>query len=343
MKKGNKKVILGLSGGIDSSVAAALLKGAGFDVVGIFMRLYDSPNFKQSEKRAKKIASILDIDFLSLDLRKEFDKKIIQPFIKEHKQGRTPNPCIICNKEIKFNVLFKKMKELKADFIATGHYARIRNKRLLRAKDKSKDQSYFLWQLNSKLLNKTLFPLGGYTKKEILELSKDFNLPLEEISDSQEICFVQSNLINFLKDYLKQNSGKILDSNNNVIGEHKGLWSYTIGQRKGIGFSGGPYYVVKKDINKNTLIVSKNEKELYKKELIAKDVNWVMKNKPKFPLKVKAMIRYRSNLCSAVVNMYKGNKIKVVFVKSQRAITSGQSIVFYNGQELLGGGIIDNY
>lgn len=341
MKTGNKKVVLGMSGGIDSSVAAALLKGAGFDVVGIFMNLYDSPNFKQSEKRAKKIAAMLDIDFLSIDLRKEFDKKIIQPFAKEHQQGRTPNPCVACNKEIKFGVLFKKMKELKADFIATGHYVRIKNQRLLRAKDKSKDQSYFLWQLTPKLLGKTLFPLAGYTKKETSKLAKDFNLPLENISDSQEICFVQSNLINFLKDYLKQNPGKILDSNNNIIGEHRGLWAYTIGQRKGIGFSGGPYYVVKKDINKNTLIVSKNEKELYRKELIAKDVNWIMKDKPKFPLKIKAMIRYRSNLCSAVVDRYKGNKVKVIFLKPQRAITAGQSIVFYDGQELLGGGVID--
>ena len=341
MRKGNKKVVLGMSGGIDSSVAAALLKGAGFDVVGIFMNLYDSPNFKQSEKRAKKIAAMLDIDFLSIDLRKEFDKKIIQPFAKEHQQGRTPNPCVACNKEIKFGVLFKKMKELKADFIATGHYVRIKNQRLLRAKDKSKDQSYFLWQLTPKLLSKTLFPLAGYTKKETSKLAKDFNLPLENISDSQEICFVQSNLINFLKDYLKQNPGKILDSNNNIIGEHRGLWAYTIGQRKGIGFSGGPYYVVKKDINKNTLIVSKNEKELYGKELIVKDVNWIMKDKPKFPLKTKAMIRYRSNLCSAVVDRYKGNKVKVIFLKPQRAITAGQSIVFYDGQELLGGGVID--
>jgi tRNA-uridine 2-sulfurtransferase len=336
----NKKVIIGLSGGRDSAVAAALLKKADFKVVGIFMRLGNTSVFKQGEKRARQIASFLKIDYKCLDLRKEFEQEIIKPFIEEHKQGKTPNPCVVCNKEIKFDVLFKKMKEFQADFMATGHYARIKNQKLLKAKDSHKDQSYFLWQLTPKLLSKTLFPLAGYTKTEVSRLAKDFNLPLGDVSDSQEICFIESSLANFFRIHLKPKAGKILDSKGKVIGEHKGLWQYTLGQRKGIGFSGGPYYVVNKDIKKNALIVSKNERELYQKELIAKDVNWIVGDELKFPLKAKARIRYHGNLCSAVIDRYKGDKVKIVFAKPQRAVTPGQSVVFYDKQELLGGGTI---
>jgi len=348
MKKKNKKAIVAISGGIDSSVSAALLKRAGFDVIGLFMKLWS--NFDQ--RQARRVAKRLGISFYVLDLQKEFKKKIVDYFLAEYRTGRTPNPCVVCNKEIKFGLLFKKILSLNADYIATGHYARLRreipnskhqipNCRLLKGKDKNKDQSYFLWKLNQKILKKTLFPNGDYTKAEIRKLAKKFNLPILNIPESQEICFIQTTTADFLKKYLKSKPGNIINTNGAIIGKHQGLWFYTIGQRKGIsvlakasadkGFL--PYYVLDKDTKKNTLIVTKNEKDLYKKELIIKDVNWI--SKVRLPSKVMAKIRYRHKLASAVVN-----KNKVVFLKAQRAITPGQSIVFYKGQELLGGGII---
>ena len=341
MKEKNKKVIIAMSGGIDSSVSAALLKRAGFDVIGVFMKFWaDGPKSVinrcctlESEKRARLVAQKLDIPFYVFNFKKEFKKKVVDYFLAGYRAGRTPNPCVACNKEIKFGLLFKKILSLNADYIATGHYARLRRGRLLRGKDKNKDQSYFLWKLNQKILKHTLFPVGDYTKTEVRKLAKKFNLPVLNIPESQEVCFIQTTTADFLKKYLKLKPGKIINAKGAMIGKHQGLWFYTIGQRKGIGFSKGPFYVLDKDIKKNTLIVTKNEKDLYKKELIVKNVNWA--SEIKFPLKVMAKIRYRHKLASAVVD-----KNKVIFTKPQRAITPGQSVVFYKGQELLGGGVI---
>ncbi len=298
-----KKVICAMSGGVDSSVSAALLKRAGFNVEGVFLKLYDSQNFKEGEKRARRIAGILKIPLRVLDLRKEFKEKIIDYFLKEYQAGRTPNPCVVCNKEIKFDVLFG----LKADLVATGHYARAFRGKLLQAKDKNKDQSYFLWRLTSKQLKRVLFPVGQYTKDEVRDFTKKFRLPMFEKAGSQDICF------------------KI----------PAGVKFYTIGQRKGIGLPGGPFWVLGRDAEKN-LILTKNEKDLFKKELTFKKANWIAGRPLKFPLKVKAKIRYRSKSAPAVV--HKNNK--VVFSRPQRAITPGQSVVFYKGEEVLGGGII---
>ena len=320
-----------MSGGVDSSVAAALLKREGFDVVGVFLKLW--PGF--DGKKAQEVAKKLDIDFYILDFRKEFKKKVVDYFLKEYKTGRTPNPCIVCNKEIKFGLLFKKMRALNADYIATGHYVRLEQGKLLKAKDKKKDQSYFLWQLNQKILKRTLFPVGDYTKEEVRKLAKKFKLPNYNAPESQEICFVQTTVNDFLKKYIKNRPGKIVDKKGKVLGEHQGLWFYTIGQRKGINLAGGPFYVLDKDIKNNILIVTQNEKDLDRKEVIIKDMNWISGKQPKFPLKVMAKIRYKHEPASTVVN-----KNKVVFIKPQRAITPGQSVVFYKGEELLGGGII---
>lgn len=348
MKEKNRKVIVAMSGGIDSSVSAALLKRAGFDVVGVFMKFWaDGPKSVvnrcctlESEKRARLVAEKLDIPFYVFNFEKEFKKKVVDYFLAEYKAGRTPNPCVVCNKEIKFGLLFKKILSLNADYIATGHYARLRQEKLYKGKDKNKDQSYFLWKLNQKILKHTLFPVGDYAKTEVRKLAKKFNLPVLNIPESQEVCFIQTTTADFLKKYLKSKPGKIINTKGVVIGKHQGLWFYTIGQRKGIGFSKGPFYVLDKDIKKNTLIVTKNEKDLYKKELIVKNVNWA--SEIKFPLKVMAKIRYRHKLASAIVD-----KNKVIFAKPQRAITPGQSVVFYlprgkagRGQELLGGGVI---
>jgi tRNA-specific 2-thiouridylase len=249
----------------------------------------------------------------------------------------------------------EKALKLGADFVATGHYARLTTKyekhtnirksefKLLKGKDKEKDQSYFLWQLKQKQLKHILFPVGDYTKTEVRKLAKKFRLPVSEISESQEICFVPKTINEFLAKYLKTKPGKIVDMNGKVVGEHKGLHFYTIGQRKGIELPQGPYYVVDKDIKENVLIVSHNEKDLLKKELIAKNVSWICP--PKFCFakfgRAKARIRYKSKEASATVFILKGKKVRLVFDKPQRAITPGQSVVFYNGKELLGGGIIE--
>ena len=343
-----KKAIIALSGGIDSAVAAALLKRDGFELVGVFMKLADLPNFRDSEKRARRITKVLKIPFLILDLRKEFKRRIVDCFLKENKKGLTPNPCIVCNKEIKFGLFLDKAVKLKADHIATGHFARIvedrpqQSYKLCRGKDKEKDQSYFLWRLNQKQLKKVLLPIGNYTKREVESLARKFKLSfLVKIPKSQEICFIEGKLESFLKKRLGVKPGKIVDLQGKVLGRHQGLWFYTIGQRKGIGFSGGPYYVLGKDLRKNFLIVDKNEKNLYKEELAVRNANWISGNKSKFPLKVTAKIRYRHKAVLAIV--IKGanpGTLRLKFKKPQRAITPGQSAVFYKGQELLGGGII---
>jgi tRNA-specific 2-thiouridylase len=349
-----RKVLVLMSGGMDSSVAAALLKKEGFEVIGAFMRLTNLPKFDEAKERAKKVAKILKIPFNVFNLEKEFKKKIINYFLKEYKAGNTPNPCVLCNKEIKLGLLLEKALNLGADFVATGHYVRkiqnskikMQNKnlrckifKLLRAKDKNKDQSYFLWMLNQEQLKRILFPIGDYTREEVENLAKKFKLPVLKAKKSVEICFIEKNVNDFLRKYLKEKPGKIVDTQGKVLGEHKGLWFYTIGQRKGIGLSGGPFWVLEKDLRKNLLIVTRNEKDLLKNELFCKNVNWISGEKPKLPLKVKAKIRYRQELADATV--YSKNKIyKVIFKKPQRAITPGQSVVFYKGEEVLGGGII---
>ncbi len=350
IKRKNKKVVMAMSGGIDSSVGAALLKKEGFDVRGIFMELWQDPS-KFSKKRAEKAAKLLEIPFQVLDLKKEFKRKVIGYFLKEYKSGRTPNPCVVCNKEIKFSFLLKKARELGADFIATGHYAvkqeKKRNKKekteykLLKGRDKEKDQSYFLWQLNQKTLKKVLFPLGTLKKKKVKNLAKKFGLPVKNIGESQEICFVKTSINDFLKQYIGARPGNIVDEKGNLIGKHRGLHFYTIGQRKGLGISGGPWYVLSKDLKKNILIVTKNEENLKKKKLIVENVNWISGRAPKLPLKIKTKIRYKSPLREAEMKKKKGEKFfKVVFSKKQKSITPGQSIVFYKDEEVLGGGII---
>jgi tRNA-specific 2-thiouridylase len=279
---------------------------------------------------AKLVAKKLKISFEILDVRKEFKKWVIDYFIREYKKGNTPNPCVECNKHIKFKILLNKAAQLKADYIATGHYARIKNKKLLVAKDKQKDQSYFLWALNKKQLEEVLFPIGDYTKEQVRGLAKKFNLPVAEKKESQDICFTVS------RQNFKAKAGSIITTDGKKVGEHKGLVFYTIGQRKGIEIGGiGPFYVVKKDFKNNALIVSKSEKDLLKKEMIIKNVNWISGKPHNGTCKVK--IRSMASMVSTSIK-----KNKVIFDKPQRAITPGQSAVFYKGNEVLGGGVIDN-
>jgi tRNA-uridine 2-sulfurtransferase len=347
----NKKVIVAMSGGIDSSVAAALLKKQGFDVVGVFMKFWKEPNDKggwnrccspDSERRARMVAKILKIPFYVFNFEKEFKKRIVDYFIKGYKEEITPNPCVACNKEIKFGLLLKKALDLDADFIATGHYAILRQGKLYRGKDKNKDQSYFLWQLKQSQLKRVLFPVGGYDKNYVRELAKKFKLPVLNIPESMEICFVPDKLEDFLKKHLRPKPGMILDTKGEKIGHHQGLPFYTIGQRKGMELSGGPYYVVKKDAKRNALIVASILKDsaLWSKTLTAKNVNWISGKAPELPLKINAQIRYGHKAVSAAIAKIQNAKYKIQFSQPQRAVTPGQSVVFYKVRELLGGGII---
>jgi len=351
MKK--KKIVIAMSGGVDSSVAATLLKEAGFDVIGIFMKFWkDSSNSSEqagenrccsveSEKLARLVANQIEIPFYILNVEKEFKKRVVDYFLKEYKAGNTPNPCIVCNKEIKFGILIDKALKLGADFVATGHYAQTKKRKLLKGRDKNKDQSYFLWQLNQKQLSRVLFPVGNYTKPEVRKLARKFNLPTAQTPESQEVCFIDDSANNFLKKYLKTKPGNIKDVSGKILGKHQGLWFYTIGQRRGLEISQGPWYVVNKDFKKNILIVSKNEKDLLKKEFIVKNVNWISGKEPKLPITAEVKIRYKSAFVKARILKYKKDSVKIIFEKPQIAVTPGQSAVFYAGQQLLGGGIID--
>ena len=390
-RKNAQRIIVAMSGGVDSSVAAAILKRTGFafpqgqgnpersrrvDVIGVFIKFWaehkrgELPGLNrccspEAEIRARKVAKILKIPCYVFNFEKEFKKRVVDYFFYEHKKGTTPNPCVVCNKEIKFGLLLEKALSLDADFVATGHYARLRREipngaqpkagrevggleskfqipdyKLLKAKDKNKDQSYFLWQLSQNQLSRILFPIGNYTKEEVRKLAKKFGLPVFDTSESQEICFISGNIEDFFKKYLKEKPGNIVDKQGKILGRHRGLWFYTIGQRKGIGLSGGPYFVLDKNIKQNVLIVTKNEKNLLKKELSVNNINWILGKAPKFSLKIKAKIRYRHQPASATISKIQSRKYKILFDRPQRAITSGQSVVFYKGQELLGGGII---
>jgi len=357
MKDKKKKVILGMSAGVDSTVAAAILKEQGYDVVGVFMHFWKEESkdkarenkccSAESHEELKKICKQLEIPLVVANVSKEFKKEIVDYFLQEYKEGRTPNPCIVCNQEIKFKVLLKKMLELKADFVATGHYAQIKSTkdgyRLFGGKDGDKDQSYFLHSLNQAQLARILFPIGSYLKPQIRKMAKKFKLSVHDKKESQDVCFVNSSVENFLKKYLKLEKGKIANEEGEIVGSHLGLPLYTLGQRKGINIGGdGPYYVASKDFKKNILQVTnkKEEKSLYSQEMKLDKVHWVSGEKPKAKMEIKLRIRYRNPLVSAIIEA-KGKKALVKFDAPQKGVTPGQFAVFYgkNG-EVLGGGVI---
>ncbi|MCX6763980.1 MAG: tRNA 2-thiouridine(34) synthase MnmA [Candidatus Moranbacteria bacterium] len=386
MKNKPKKVIVGMSGGVDSTVAAAILKKQGYKVVGVFLHFWKEPKKDTKfEKKCcsleayedlKKICKIIGIKLIVINAEKEFKKEVVDYFLREYKNGRTPNPCVVCNREIKFKIMFKKMLELETDFVASGHYARLRRKisnpksqipnsakggsadggkskilyKLITAKDKNKNQSYFLYTLNQKQLAKILFPLGEYKKPEIRKLAQKIKLPVFDKPESQDVCFISSNVENFLKKYLKLKKGKIIDEAGNILGNHQGLPLYTIGQRKGLNIGGsGPFFVTAKNFRRNRLIVTNNQKapELFSEEILVEKVNWIV-GAPKFPAKILLRTRYRNPLVSAIIKAENTehithNKIyKIIFSEPQRAIAPGQSAVFYGKKgEVLGGGVIN--
>ena len=347
-----KKVLLGMSGGVDSSVAAVLLQKAGYEVIGAMMKLWDDGKCgnEKSEQDAKKVCEALGIPLHVIDLKKEFKKCVIQTFIEEYKFCRTPNPCIECNKYLKFGLMHEKAKKLGCDYIATGHYAKTEYSEkykqhvLKKSNAGSKDQSYVLYNLPKQMVEKVLFPLGDFENKEqIRKIAVEHNLPVANKPDSEDICFIpDGDYKKFLEEnsVLKTKKGNIVNTEGKILGKHEGLYKYTIGQRKGLGIANPvPLFVKGFNPEKNELIVGE-ENEIFSKEAIANQINLVLMDEIVEPMKVKAKIRYAAKEAECIIYPIEDGKIKVEFDEPQRAITPGQSIVFYIDDIVLGGGKI---
>jgi len=333
-----------LSGGVDSAAAALLLKEAACEVIGIHMRLWDSPRFNYQAHRAENICRILGIPYHQVDLQKEFESCVVDYFCQEYQQGRTPNPCVACNQHIKFGLLLDKALSLGADYLATGHYARVEHSRdghrLLKAADTRRDQSYFLYTLTQEKLGQVLFPLGGHSKDEVKQMAKQARLPMATRS-SQDICFIsQKNYGTFLSQRFSALPGDIVNTQGKKLGQHRGIAFYTIGQRHGLGLaSGKPLYVIRIEPESNRIVLG-HEKELYSQRLTAQKLAWVSGKAPREPITAKARIRYKSKEAEAVL-FFRNDSVDVHFAQPQKAVTPGQAIVFYNLDEVLGGGIIE--
>ena len=330
---------------MDSSVAALLLKEAAYEVIGVHMRLRDSPDFDSQAQRAENICRISDIPYHEVDLQKEFESRVVDYFCQEYQQGRTPNPCVVCNEHVKFGLLLDKALSLGADYLATGHYARVKHSRdghrLLKALDSSRDQSYFLYTLTQEKLGRALFPLGEHSKDEVKQMAKEAGLPVATTS-SQDICFIsQKNYGAFLSQRFSALPGDVADTGGKRIGQHRGIPFYTIGQRHGLGLaSGKPLYVIRIEPESNRVVLGPEE-ELYSRKLAAHRVNWISGKAPQEPITVMAKIRYKSKEAEATL-FPRDDTVDVHFAQPQKAITPGQAVVFYNADEVLGGGIIDS-
>ena len=352
------RVVVGISGGVDSSVAAYLLKKAGHDVIGLFMINWDEEDGQctamEDYEDVKRVCDKIGIPYYSVNYAKEYYDRVFKYFLEEYKNGRTPNPDVLCNREIKFGPFLEKARSLGADMIATGHYAKSLKKDgltyLCKAKDLTKDQSYFLNQLSQDQLSSVIFPLADIEKKEVREIAKVLGLSTAEKKDSTGICFIgERNFRKFLKQYLPAKSGEIRTLGDKVVGKHDGLMYYTIGQRHGLNLggthngNGERWFVVKKDLKNNVLYVNQGEcEELFSNGLIATDMNWIPKIPTKKEFECLAKFRYRQPDQEVKVTILEDNKIKVDFKKKQRAIAEGQFVVLYTSDGLcLGGGIID--
>jgi len=350
------RVVVAMSGGVDSSVAAALLVEAGYPVIGMMLRLWSEPGTQDSNRcctpeamaQARRVASLLNIPFYAVDARDAFHEKVVGPFLEGYTQGLTPNPCAFCNRSVRWGLLLEQARSLEAAFLATGHYARTRRLpsgqlRLLRAVDADKDQTYILHVLNQDRLRQTLFPLGELTKPEVRQIARRYSLPVAERLDSQDLCFLAGGEV---KTFLARNRpealnpGEIIDPTGRLLGEHQGLAFYTIGQRKGLGLSSRePLYVLDKRVETNTLVVGP-ETALGSQRLIARDVNWISGVPPSSPARLQVKIRYRAQEAWGMLMPLDDCCVEVHFDRPQRSITPGQAAVFYDREVCLGGGTI---
>ena len=347
-----------MSGGVDSSVAALLLKQQGYDVVGVTMRLWSEEQEDQSRLNrrccsvrdvddARRVCDVIGAPHYVQNFEREFQKYVIDYFVREYERGRTPHPCLACNDRIKFDFLLRRAVFLDADYIATGHYARIRRDgggaKLLTGLDASKDQSYVLFTLKQAELARLLLPIGEYDKADVRDLASEAGLPVADKPDSQEICFIpDDDYRRFVKDRSRTVPGDIVDRDGNVLGEHKGVQFFTVGQRRGLGLngnSGAPLYVTGIDAVSNRVMVGL-ESDLMRSDLWASRVNFIDGDRRDRPLEVEAKIRYRSGAAAATVTP-RGDWAEVAFHSPQRAVTPGQAVVFYRGDEVLGGGYIE--
>jgi len=353
------RIAMAMSGGVDSSVAAALLKKQGHEVIGIHMKLFNSPIYENRNRSccsfdesmdARSICYRLGIPFYVIDYQKEFREMVIDYFVKDYAMGQTPNPCVMCNKKIKNDLLLKKVDELDCDYLATGHYARIfHNKKegsvqLARAKDLKKDQTYFLYGIKNIDIKRILFPLENKTKVNVRNLARKLNLITANKPDSQEICFVKKDYKTFLKqEFLeKPKPGEFVSQSGKVLGKHNGIPFYTIGQRRGIGLtSKTPFFVVRIDSENNRIVLGR-ENDLYSQNIHVSDVNWVSILPPDKPIRVNAKIRNMHEGSIATIFPNSKSQVRIEFEVPQRAVTPGQSAVFYQNNILLGGGRINN-
>lgn len=356
MKTRNRKVIVAMSGGVDSSVAAALLVEQGYEVVGLMLRLWAEPGGAANRcctpdavADARRVANALDIPFYVRDYKDLFKSTIVDFFIDGYAKGITPNPCIVCNRDIRFDRLLNEALSLGGDYLATGHYARVQQSadgsyQLLKGLDAGKDQSYVLYTMTQQRLAHILLPVGNYTKDEIRQIAADKQLPVFNRPDSQDLCFLgDGDYRSFLQRRAPEviQSGPILNTSGETLGEHRGLAFYTIGQRKGLGItSSQPMYVLQMDTSSNSLIVGTLE-ELGQTELSAHQVTYISGQPPTAPINVTAKIRYKAREIEATLTHLKDDRVHMMFTTPLRDITPGQSVVFYQGEQVLGGGIIE--